>query len=62
MIQGDYLLGSNSFFIAPHASGSYELVYQPLKQGRFRGSVAFINEKLGEIWYEILMAAEEMPV
>jgi hypothetical protein len=31
----------------------------PLKTGRRRGSVAFVSERLGEIWYELNLLAED---
>lgn len=29
--------------------------------GRSKGSIAFINENLGEIWYELSLNCEEQP-
>lgn len=34
----------------------------PLKPGTFKGSVAFLSEKLGEIWYELNMQTDESGV
>lgn len=34
----------------------------PLKVGKFKGSVAFLSEKLGEIWYELNMEADDSGV
>ena len=34
----------------------------PLKLGRFKGSVAFVSERLGEIWYELNLTAEDSGV
>jgi hypothetical protein len=31
----------------------------PLKVGKWKGSVAFINEQLGEVWYELNLQADE---
>jgi hypothetical protein len=31
----------------------------PLKIGKEKGSVAFVSEKLGEIWYELNLIAED---
>jgi hypothetical protein len=33
-------------------------MYLPLKIGRFMGMITFLNERLGELWYEISMQAE----
>lgn len=40
----------------------YELVYSPLYVGRAKGSIAFVNELLGEKWYELNLSSEEQPV
>jgi len=34
-------------------------MFSPLKVFREQGSIAFINEKLGEIWYELHLISEE---
>lgn len=34
----------------------------PLKAGKFKGSIAFLSEKLGEIWYELNMQADDSSV
>ena len=31
----------------------------PLKVGKFKGSIAFVSERLGEIWYELNLICEE---
>lgn len=38
---------------------SYVLVYSPLYIGRSKGSIAFVNEILGEKWYELSLNSEE---
>lgn len=40
----------------------YSLIYSPLYVGRAKGSIAFINEHLGEKWYELVLSSEEQPV
>jgi len=37
----------------PGSASTYELVYSPLTAGVSMGSVAFLNEKAGEFWYEV---------
>jgi hypothetical protein len=31
----------------------------PLKIGKSKGTIAFVSERLGEIWYEINLHAED---
>ena len=63
ILHGDGLLGSNSFVILPKQTATYELVYSPLRAGKQLGSIAFIHEKLGEVWYDLnLEAVESAPV
>lgn len=37
------------------------MIFSPLFVGRKSGSIAFINEQLGEIWYDLNMNSEESP-
>lgn len=37
----------------------YELVYSPLQICKHKGSIAFINELLGELWYELNLTTED---
>lgn len=59
IIDGEYLMGNGKFEISPKSSKIYELLFIPLKVFRGKGSIAFINEKLGEIWYELSLIADE---
>lgn len=52
--------GDNSLYVGANSVGSYDLIYSPLVVGRARGSIAFINEILGEIWYELSMTCEDI--
>ena len=61
IISGEGLLGETAFTILPGLTGTYELVFSPLKAIKSVGSIAFIHEKLGEIWYELNLIAEENP-
>ena len=40
---GDGLIGEDQFAIGANKEGIYELTFAPLKVGRWRGSVAFVN-------------------
>ncbi|KAL4498636.1 hypothetical protein ABPG72_019754 [Tetrahymena utriculariae] len=63
MINGEGLIGDTLFNLPAKSEGNYELIYSPLIVGRQRGSIAFINELLGEIWYELSLTCEDqLPV
>ena len=59
MMHGEGLFGDNAFTLAPKQTGVYELVFSPLKATKQTGSLAFIHEKLGELWYELNLQADE---
>ena len=46
----------------PQQVSTYELIYMPVKVGKDKGSIAFVSNKLGEIWYELNLTAEEAGV
>jgi hypothetical protein len=46
--------------VGANATSSYELMYSPFTLGRQRGSISFIHETLGEIWYELSMTCEDI--
>lgn len=54
--------GKDNFTIFPSETGFYELIYSPIKVGRRKGMITFIQENLGEVWYELNLVAEENPV
>ena len=58
---GEGLLGENSFALLPKQTATYELVFSPLKAGKQVGSIAFIHEKLGEVWYDLNLEAQPAP-
>ncbi|CAD8117028.1 unnamed protein product [Paramecium sonneborni] len=62
IINGDGLIGEDQFAIGANKEGNYELTFAPLKVGRWRGSVAFVNRQLGEVWYEFILTCEEQPI
>lgn len=57
-MEGEGLLGDQYFPVLPCSEAIYEMIYMPLQVGSEKGSVAFVNEKLGEIWYELNLVAE----
>ena len=70
-IQGEGLLGTPTFELPPKgavpsannnhgevsASDTYELIFSPLKAGKFVGKISFYNSKVGELWYKLYLNA-----
>ena len=61
-IEGEGLTGDTLLNVLPLQTCVYELRFTPLRAFKGRGSVAFIQEKLGELWYELSLIAENKPV
>ena len=61
IINGEGLVGENTFTVDAHDKGKYDLVFAPLKLGKWRGSVAFISQLLGEVWYELNLSCDDQP-
>lgn len=63
---GNGLLGDAAFSIGPKNQSTYELLYSPLRPTEpgipEKGTIGFLNEKLGEFWYDLLMICEESPL
>lgn len=58
LIHGDGLKGNQVFDLKPKTANNYELMFLPLRTGVSGGMITFLNEELGEIWYEIVMTSE----
>jgi hypothetical protein len=52
---GEGLLGETSFLVDPNKTGIYELIFSPLKTGNYTGTIGFLNEKVGEFWYDLVL-------
>lgn len=37
----------------------YELVFQPITEGSWKGTIAFLHPKMGEIWYQLNLVGED---
>lgn len=61
IINGECLNGPSNITIAAGATGKYHLAFKPLYIFRDKATIAFVNDELGEIWYELLLSAEENP-
>ena len=59
---GDGLLGDATLSLEPKSIGTYSLIYSPLKPGQTEGTIGFLNERVGEFWYDLKLAADENPV
>lgn len=61
IISGDCLLGDGNLFLQPGETRQYQLIFCPLRVMNTKGSVAFVDERLGEIWYELNLIGKEAP-
>ena len=41
---------------------TYELIYNPLKAGKFTGKIFFSNTKTGQFWYNLNLVAKTVSV
>lgn len=41
---------------------TYNLIFSPLQAGFVQGNIGFLNEKVGEFWYDLSLTADESPV
>jgi hypothetical protein len=60
--QGEGLIGDSTFSLEPKHVNTYNLIFSPLQAGDFTGNIGFLNEKVGEFWYDLNLTAEENPV
>lgn len=59
---GEGLIGDSAFSLEPKNTGTYNLIFSPLAAGEFQGTIGFLNEKVGEFWYDLKLSAEENPI
>jgi hypothetical protein len=59
---GDGLLGDPTLSLEPKNIGTYSLIYSPLKAGVGQGTIGFLNERVGEFWYDLNLCADENSV
>ena len=52
-LEGDGVIGPSRFTLGPAGEGTYELFYAPLVARTHGGSVAFLNDRVGEFWYKL---------
>ena len=59
---GDGLIGDATLSLEPKSIGTYSLIYSPLKPGASQGTIGFLNERVGEFWYDLTLQSDENPV
>lgn len=59
ILEGEGIFGDLTITIAPKKTTSYQLTFLPLKVFSIKGSISFINEKIGEIWYDLNLCSQE---
>lgn len=59
LVEGESLVGDVWFSVLPGTTSTYQLIFQPLQEGRWKGSIAFLHPKMGEIWYQLNLVAED---
>ncbi|EGR28301.1 hypothetical protein IMG5_179020 [Ichthyophthirius multifiliis] len=57
--KGKGLIGNSYFSLQPKQVSQYELFFLPLKAGKQQGSINFVSEEIGEIWYELNLIADD---
>ncbi|XP_065057284.1 cilia and flagella-associated protein 47-like isoform X2 [Rhopilema esculentum] len=57
----DLIPGDEVVMVQPHSSGFYQVDYAPTVVGNSRGSVIFQHPSVGEIWYDLQLAAISPP-
>jgi hypothetical protein len=58
-IEGKDLTGEDQISVKAKETVKYTLNFAPLKIFKSKGSITFINEKLGELWYELNLISKE---
>lgn len=62
ILVGKGLLGDSIFHIEPNTTGVYELLFLVLLPSEQNGSVTFINQDIGEFWYQLHLIANQAPI
>ena len=47
--------GERAITLAPHEQSTYELIYSPLIVGFNKGGLTFLNDEIGEFWYNFII-------
>jgi hypothetical protein len=47
--------GERTITLAPHEQSTYELIYSPLLVGFNKGGLTFLNDEIGEFWYNCVI-------
>lgn len=57
--EGEGLSGKTLLDLGPNQTYTYNLLFCPLKPFIGAGSITFMHEELGEIWYDLTLRAED---
>ena len=60
-MNGEGVNGSSSIMVPANSTKKYTLNFMPLYIFKDKGTIAFINDELGELWFEVMLIAEENP-
>ena len=60
IIDGTGLYGENMLELGPKQSFTYHLMFSPLRPFTGQGSLTFMHDRLGEIWYALDLAATDV--
>ncbi|CAM9871116.1 unnamed protein product, partial [Choristocarpus tenellus] len=60
-LQGEGLLGDNTFPLGPLESATYTLYYSPMRVQSHSGRVTFVADAVGEFWYRLNLRADPAP-
>ena len=62
VLRGEGLLGDATYELPPgNDAKPFELIYSPLRAGKFQGSISFLNDQVGEFWYSVDLTASPAP-
>lgn len=60
--QGSFLDGDDQVKVLPNDKINYELHFKPKRVGTFKGSLIFMNDEIGEFWYDLkLISLDPLP-
>ncbi|QDZ22861.1 hypothetical protein HOP50_09g54090 [Chloropicon primus] len=54
---GQGLHGPEELILPGGGKAKYEMAYHPLVVGNYEGSVTFVNDLVGELWYKLLLSS-----
>lgn len=61
VITGECIYGHPTITVPANESKKYPLSFMPLYIFKDKGTIAFVNDQLGETWFEVMLTSEESP-